>query len=54
MSPPSCNQGARQCRDTLDRLDTVEDSGATQPIADYDSIGAWRVAERAYPIVLAE
>lgn len=36
--------------DNLDRLDIVADEAAPQPIADYDYIGVWRVAERRYPI----
>lgn len=36
--------------DRLDRLNTVADQGAQQPIADYDYIGAGRVTQRRYPI----
>jgi RHS repeat-associated protein len=36
--------------DRLDRLNTVADQGAQQPIADYDYIGAGRVVQRQYPI----
>jgi|GEM_PF-3413750 len=36
--------------DRLDRLNTVADTGATLPIADYDYLGVNRVAERAYPL----
>ncbi len=36
--------------DELDRLKSVQDSGATQELAVYQYIGATRVAGRAYPI----
>ena len=36
--------------DGLDRLRTVADQAGTQPIADYDYIGAWRVAQRSHPL----
>jgi RHS repeat-associated protein len=36
--------------DKLDRLDTIADQGAGQPLSDYDYIGTWRVAQRRYPI----
>ena len=36
--------------DHLNRLNTVADDGAAQPIADYDYIGGWRVLQRRYPI----
>ena len=36
--------------DDLDRLETVEDRGAPQTIAEYDYIGRSRVAQRLYPI----
>jgi RHS repeat-associated protein len=36
--------------DGLDRLNTVADQGAAQPIADYEYIGVGRVAQRRYPI----
>ncbi len=39
--------------DQLDRLNTIGDLGALgglQPIAQYNYIGKWRVAERTYPI----
>jgi RHS repeat-associated protein len=35
--------------DALDRLNTVADTGAALPIADYDYIGTYRVLVRAYP-----
>ena len=36
--------------DDLDRLNTVADRGAAQPIADYDYTGVGRVIQRSYPI----
>jgi RHS repeat-associated protein len=36
--------------DTLDRLNTVADQDAAQPIVDYDYLGRSRVAQRRYPI----
>jgi len=36
--------------DGLDRLNTVGDQGAAQPITNYDYIGVGRVAQRRYPI----
>jgi len=36
--------------DKLDRLSAVTDRGAPLPIANYDYIGKWRVAQRRYPI----
>ena len=36
--------------DGLDRLNTVADQGAPQPIVDYDYIGVRREAQRLYPI----
>ena len=36
--------------DGLDRLATISDRGATQPIAQYDYIGPSRTAQRVYPI----
>ena len=35
--------------DALDRLRTISDEGASQPIAEYDYIGPNRVEERIYP-----
>ncbi len=35
--------------DTLDRVKTISDQGASQPIAVYDYIGPNRVLERLYP-----
>jgi RHS repeat-associated protein len=36
--------------DLLDRVDTISDRGADQPIVDYNYIGQGRVLERNYPI----
>ncbi len=36
--------------DRIDRINTVRDDGAEQPIADYDYIGRARVAQRRYPL----
>ena len=40
----------RYSYDSLDRVDTIADGEDTLPIADYDYVGALRIAQRTYPL----